>query len=152
MPLDQTARVEIDPVRLALGQLRVGRDLDGRDRSAERRAAPGAEQHELRAGRRENRHGDHVVAGAGQQIQPRRVERFAVIEHVRDLRRAAFLGAAERFFLQRRDAARLVAGGRVLVDDLIVPDEVVLETVHHRRRAAEGLLIPAATFTNSSII
>ncbi|MMZ66000.1 hypothetical protein D1872_284520 [compost metagenome] len=42
---------------------------------------------------------------------------------------ARFLGAAERFVLQGADAARLVAGGRVLVDRLAVGQEVLLEIV-----------------------
>ena len=98
------------------------------------------------AGGGEGGAGNAVVARGFDQAKPAETLRggFAVADDLLHRRAAALLDAAERLFLERGDAAVLVAGRGVLVDGLAVAAEVVLELVHHAERVVEGGLRVAA--------
>ena len=66
-----------------------------------------------------------------------------VRQHVDDGRRAALLHTAAALVLERGNATVLVAGARILVDDLAVADEVVLKAVEHVRGGVKDLLVLA---------
>ena len=84
------------------------------------------------------------LPGASSSASPGRVRALAVAQHLAHGRVAAFLHGAERFLLERRDAAGDVAGRGVLVDGLAVVEEVALEVVHERDDVVEHALVGGA--------
>ena len=115
-------------------------DLQRRHGKAERRAASRREQDDVGARRSECGRGDRVVARrfedreAGRSTCARRSAAHAVT-----VRTPAFLHRAQRFFLERRDAASDVAGRRVLVQRLTVRGEIAPEIIEYRRGGVEDL-------------
>src|SRR5690606_6478287 len=126
-------RVEVDPAGLLVRERRVGADLEGGAWKAHGRAPPGGEQDDVRAGGDERRRGDPVVARRIDERDPAepRGRWITVLQHLGHRRLAALLHTTERLFGQGRDAARLVARRRVLVDGLSVAPKVVAEGVDH---------------------
>jgi len=76
-------------------------------------AASGGKQRQRRSGRRHRRGRYRVVARRFQQRQSRSPQPAAIGQHVRHRRMAALLHRAQRFFLQRDDATRDIAGAGI---------------------------------------
>ena len=110
------AGVEIDPARLAGGEVGVGGDLEGGRGRPVRGAAAGGEEDQMGAGGGERGRRDPVVARAGDQGEAALLPALAVADDVHDRHGAGLADAAERLLLQGGDAAFAVAGRRVLVD------------------------------------
>src|SRR5262245_10355216 len=142
-PGREHARIEVDPARLSTREILVRRDFQRRGRASEGCSSAGREENEGRAGRDEGGGRDLVVAGGLEQGEPRLAHAFPVRDHVGDGCVPALLHAAERFFLERRDAAVLVSGSGVLVDGLTVLDEVAAKPAHEPHRALEHPLVDA---------
>ena len=72
-----------------------------------------------------------------------------VRQHVDDGGRSALLHAAAALVLECGDAAILVAGARVLVDDLAMANKVILKAVEHVGGGVKHLLVLAAIEQNA---
>ena len=136
--------VEVNPAVLLRGEWRVCGDFQRRHRTRERRAAPRGEQHNLCARRSQRRRRHKIVAGGGQQVQAGRVDALAIRQHIAHGGEAALLRAAQRLVFQRGNAARLVAGGRIFVNRLVMFLEIALEVVNQPNRLVEQLRRVAA--------
>ena len=64
--------------------------------------------------------GDEIVSRGIEQVEPSPLDGIAVAYDRAHGRGARFLRATEGFVLQRRNAPRLVSGGRVFIDRLTV--------------------------------
>ena len=124
---------------LHLRQGGIRGDLHRRDEGSERGAATGGEQHDLATGSRQGGRGHQVVARGAQQVQAVLRQAFAIAQDTADRTFPALLRAAERFFLQGGDAARLVARRGILVHGHAAADEVLLEVVDQAYGLVEQL-------------
>ena len=96
---------------------RIGRHLDRRRRlAAEHRAAPGREDQHIGSARDDAGHAHGIVAGRVHHDEALGLDRLRVVNHVHHRRAAALGDGAERFFVDRRQAAFLVAGRWIVVD------------------------------------
>ena len=140
----QLTGIEVNPAVLLRGERRVRGDFQRRHRTRERRAAPRGEQHNLCARRSQRRRRYKIVAGGGQQIQAGRVDALAIRQHVAHGGETALLRAAQRLVFQCGNAARLVAGGWILVNRLVMLLKIALEVVNQPHRLVEQFARVAA--------
>ena len=141
--LQKLTGVEVDPAVLLGGQVGVGGHLQRGRGAAQGGAAAGGEHDQLRAGSGQGGDGANIVAGAPDQVQALAGDGLGVLQHVLHFAQAALLGAAQGFFFQGGDAARLVAGRRILVDGHVVVLIILLEAVDQVAGLFEHFLVPA---------
>ncbi len=90
----------------------------------------GGEEDNLCAGGCQGCGGNQVVAGSAQQVQAVGSDGLSIGKDAADRGGAGFLGAAKGFVFQGGDASFFVAGGRVLVNGLVVGCEIVFKIVY----------------------
>ena len=130
LSLRQAAGAVVDPARLMSCQRGVGGDLDGGYRRAEGRSPAGGEEDQLGPRRRQSGGGYQVVARGLKYAQAPLFRPFSVMEYISHRRAPALLHTAQRFFLQGRNAPRLIAGRGIFIDYLAVADKVILAFLH----------------------
>ena len=125
--------IEVNPIRLVVIQVRIGGDLHRRYIRAKGRAATGREEDHMTSAGSECRRSDEVVTRSREQVESLYLQALAIRHHAAYKRLTAFLRAAERFVLERRDTSGFVARTRVLAYRLAVTQEIVLEIPFGRR-------------------
>ena len=136
------SRVEINPVLLMCGELRVRCYLHGRRRCSERRPSSCRKQNQMGSRSRQIRCAHKVISGTGEKIQALFGDRLCIRQNVHDLRTSSLLHTAAGLVLQRCDASLLVSGRRILIDNLSVIREVLLKGIHHvDRLAVDGFIL-----------
>src|SRR6266545_4654629 len=117
--LEDDAAVDIHVLLHVAVHERVGGELDrGHGLAAEHRAAAGGEADEVAAAGHETGDGDGIVPRRVHEDEAARGDRLAVEEHVGHRGGTALGHAAQRLLEDRGDAARLVAGGGIVVHAL----------------------------------